>query len=93
MFPRFATFKEGTKLNYGCVFYFPASVTPYARYAKRLNQDLGSIRRSLGEVIFSIAKVWLLSGGRALETLVKQHEEMSLFVKHAADKQHFPVFL
>ena len=33
------------------------------------------------------------SGGRALETLVKQHAEMSLFVKHVADKQHFPVFL
>ena len=26
VFPRFATFKEGTKLTYGCVFYFPASV-------------------------------------------------------------------
>ena len=45
--------------------------------------------------------MWLLaensylrfSGGRALETLVKQHAEMSLFVKHFADKQHFPVFL
>ena len=58
-------------------------------------------RRSLEELIFfSIAKVWLLaensylrfSGGRALETLVKQHEEMSLFLKHFADKQHFPVF-
>ena len=23
----------------------------------------------------------------------KQHAEMSLFVKHVADKQHFPVFL
>ena len=42
--------------------------------------------------------MWLLagnsylrfSGGRALETLVKQHAEMSLFVKHFADKQHFP---
>ena len=31
LFPRFATFKEGTKLTYGCVFYFPASVTLYAR--------------------------------------------------------------
>ena len=26
-------------------------------------------------------------------TLVKQHAEMSLFVKHVAEKQHFPVFL
>ena len=32
------------------------------------------------------------SGGRTLETLVKQHEEISLFVKQVADKQHFPVF-
>ena len=32
-------------------------------------------------------------GGRALETLVKQLAEMSLFVKHVADKQDFPVFL
>ena len=31
VFPRFVTFKEGTKLTYGCVFCFPASVTPYAR--------------------------------------------------------------
>ena len=31
MFPRFTTFNEGTKLTYGYVFYFPASVTPYAR--------------------------------------------------------------
>ena len=44
--------------------------------------------------------MWLLaensylrfSGGRALETLVKQHAEMSLFLKHFADKQQFPVF-
>ena len=27
MFPRFATFKGGTKLTYDCVFYFLASVT------------------------------------------------------------------
>ena len=32
------------------------------------------------------------SGGRALEILVKQHAEMSLFVKHVADKQHFLFF-
>ena len=49
LFPRLATFKEGTKLTYdtyGCVFYFPATLTPYARQAKRLlgvDQDLGSI--------------------------------------------------
>ena len=30
---------------------------------------------------------------RALETLVKQHAEMTLFVKQVADKQQFPVFL
>ena len=53
------------------------------------------------ELIFSIAKVLLLagdeylqfSGGLALETLVKQHAGMSLFVKHVVEKQHFPVFL
>ena len=33
------------------------------------------------------------TGGRAFEILVKQHPEMSLFVKHVADKQQFPVFL
>ena len=60
---------------------------------QRLNQDLGSIRRSLEELIFSIAKVWLRFGGRALETLAKQRAELSLFVKHVANKQHFPVFL
>ena len=56
MFPKFATFKESTKLAYGCVFYFPASVTPYARQAKHLlgvNQDLGSISGALsGNLIF-----------------------------------------
>ena len=31
-------------------------------------------------------------GGRALETLVRQLAEMSLFVKHVADKQHFPFY-
>ena len=44
--------------------------------------------------------MWLLagdlylrfSGGRALETVVKKHAEMSLFVKHVADKQHFLFF-
>ena len=48
-----------------------------------------------------MAKVWLpagdlylrFSGGRALETQVKQHAAMSLFVKHITVKQHFPVFL
>ena len=24
-------FKEGAKLTHGCVFYFPATLTPYAR--------------------------------------------------------------
>ena len=51
--------------------------------------------------LVSRAKVWLLagdkylrfSGGRALDTLVKQHAEMSLFVKHVANKQHVPIFL
>ena len=28
--PRFATFKGGTKLTYGCVFHFTASVPPFA---------------------------------------------------------------
>ena len=36
--------------------------------------------------------MWLLSGGRALETLVKQHAEMSLFVKHVADKHYISLF-
>ena len=44
MFPIFVNFKEGTKLTYGCVFYFPAqSVTPYAHSVKSLlgdDQDL-----------------------------------------------------
>ena len=31
LFRRFATFKEGAKLTYGCVFYFPATLTPYAQ--------------------------------------------------------------
>ena len=55
LFPRFATFKEVTKLTYGCVFYFPASVTQYARYAKRLlgvEQDLGSISTALSGTDF-----------------------------------------
>ena len=47
-----------------------------------------------------MAKMWLLagdsylrfSGGRALDKVVKQHAEMSLFVKHFADKQHFLFF-
>ena len=55
MFPRFATFKESTKLTYGCVFYFPASVTPCARYAKRIlgvEQDLGSISAALSGTYF-----------------------------------------
>ena len=30
VFPRFVTFKEGTKLTYGCVLYLPAGVTTYA---------------------------------------------------------------
>ena len=33
------------------------------------------------------------TGGRVLEIVVKQHPEMSLFVKLVADKQQFPVFL
>ena len=40
--------KEGDKFSYGCVIYFPATLTPYAyaRQAKLLlgvNLDLGSI--------------------------------------------------
>ena len=30
LFPRFVNFKEGAKLAYGSVFYFPAIVTPHA---------------------------------------------------------------
>ena len=67
-----------------------------------VDQDQGSVSATLsGPLIFPRAKVWLFAGdeylrflgGRALETLVKQLAEMSLFVKHVADKQHFPVFL
>ena len=44
-----------------------------------------------------MAKIWLLagdyylwfSGDRVLEILVKQHADMSLFVKHIVDKQQF----
>ena len=44
-----------------------------------------------------MAKIWILagdyylwlSGGRVLGILVKQHAEMSLFVKHIVDKQQF----
>ena len=59
MFPRFASFKEGSKLTYGCVFYFPACMTPYARKLKRLlgvDQDLGFISAALS------GQVWLLAG-------------------------------
>ena len=31
LFPRFVNFKGGAKLAYGCVYYFRASVTQYAR--------------------------------------------------------------
>ena len=67
MFPIFVNFKEGTKLTYGCVFYFPAqSVTPYAHSVKSLlgdDQDLGSISAALsGNQFFPIAKLWLLAG-------------------------------
>ena len=30
LFPRFVNFKERAKLTYGCVIYFPATLTPYA---------------------------------------------------------------
>ena len=59
MFPRFATFKEGSKLTYGCVFYFPACMTQYARKVKRLlgvDQDLGFISAALS------GQVWFLAG-------------------------------
>ena len=28
LFPRFVNFQEGAKLTSGCVFYFPATLTP-----------------------------------------------------------------
>ena len=31
LFPRFVNFKEGAKLTYGCVIYFPATLTRHAR--------------------------------------------------------------
>ena len=108
MFPRFATFKEGTKITYGCVFLFSRLVRLRTHVRRSLlgvnqdvNQDLGSISGALSwELVFFIAKVCFFlginiynSGGRTLETLVKQHPEVSLFVKQVADKQHFPVFL
>ena len=31
LFHRFVNFKEGAKLTYDCVIYFPATLTPYAR--------------------------------------------------------------
>ena len=66
MFPIFVNFKEGTKLTYGCVFYFPAqSVTPYAHSVKSLlgdDQDLSISAALSGNQFFSIAKLWLLAG-------------------------------
>ena len=35
LFPRVVNFKEGAKATYGCVIYFPATLTPYTRLAKR----------------------------------------------------------
>ena len=80
-------------------FLFPGycdSVRTLRQAPVSCDLDLVSLfRRSLGElrVTCSIAKVWLLTGDYYLETLVKQHAEISLFVKHVADKQQFPVFL
>ena len=66
MFPIFVNFKEGTKLTYGCVFYFPAqSVTPYAHSVKSLlgdDQDLSISAALSGNQFFSIEKLWLLAG-------------------------------
>ena len=65
MFPIFVNFKEGTKLTYGCVFYFPAqSVTPYAHSVKSLlgdDQDLSISAALSGNQFFSIEKLWLLA--------------------------------
>ena len=51
--------KEGDKFSYGCVIYFSATLTPYARQAKLLlgvNLDLGSISaaHSKNQVFFPI---------------------------------------
>ena len=63
-----------------------------------VDKDLASISAALSKnQVFSMAKIWLLagdyylwfSGGRVLEILVKQHADMSLFVKHIVDKQQF----
>ena len=65
MFPIFVYFKEGTKLTYGCVFHFPASVNPYAHSVKSLlgdDQDLSISAALSGNQFFSIAKLWLLAG-------------------------------
>ena len=49
MFPIFATFKEGTKLTYGCVVYFSASVAvrTLGKALFGVDQDPGSISAAL----------------------------------------------
>ena len=75
-------------------FLFPGycdSVRTLRQAPVSCDLDLVSISAALSgnylHVICSIAKVWLLTGDYYLKTLVKQHAEISLFVKHFADKQ------
>ena len=83
-------------------FYFPATLTPYASYAKRLlvvdKLDLDSICPPLsrGTDFFhseNLASCWELIfatfRGSCPRNPVAQHAVISLFVKHVADKQQF----
>ena len=56
---RFVNFKEGAKLTYDGVIYFPATLLPYTRQAKRLlgvDLDLGSVSAALSGTNFFRSK-------------------------------------
>ena len=63
-FPKVVNFKEGAKLTYGCLIYFPATFDSVrtlgqAPFSRAL--DIGSISAALsGNYFFSIAKIFLL---------------------------------
>ena len=62
MFPRFATFKEGTNLTYGSVFYFPASVILYARTEHPYVQNTPPHRHPFSEIFWvegaAVQAIW-----------------------------------
>ena len=59
MFPRFATFKEGTKLTYGYVFCFPAG---YCDSVRTLGKSIAKVWLLAGDQYLRFSE------GRALET-------------------------